>query len=65
MMAGTVTVRRPRVRGLEERFESRIAKAYPNAVDRLCRDWERLVAFYNFPKDHWGRLRTSNPACLC
>lgn len=27
----------------------------------LSRDWERMVAFYRFPKDHWIHLRTTNP----
>lgn len=27
----------------------------------LDRDWDRLVAFYGFPKEHWRHLRTSNP----
>jgi transposase-like protein len=24
-------------------------------------DWERLVAYYDYPKDHWVHLRTTNP----
>lgn len=28
---------------------------------RLDRDWERLVTFYQFPREHWKHLRTSNP----
>lgn len=31
------------------------------AAALLDRDWERLVAFYAFPKQHWRHLRTSNP----
>src|SRR2546430_15473066 len=27
----------------------------------LERDWERMVAFYQFPREHWKHLRTSNP----
>jgi transposase-like protein len=27
----------------------------------LEEDWERLVAYYDFPKDHWIHLRTTNP----
>jgi transposase-like protein len=27
----------------------------------LDRDWDRLMAFYSFPKEHWRHLRTSNP----
>jgi len=26
----------------------------------LDRDWERMVAFYGFPKEHWIHLRTTN-----
>jgi putative transposase len=27
----------------------------------LDEDWERLVAYYAYPKDHWQHLRTTNP----
>jgi transposase-like protein len=27
----------------------------------LDRDWERMVTFYDFPREHWTHLRTSNP----
>jgi len=27
----------------------------------LDRDWERMVTFYQFPREHWKHLRTSNP----
>jgi hypothetical protein len=27
----------------------------------LDRDWERMVTFYQFPREHWRHLRTSNP----
>jgi len=30
------------------------------AARRLAEDWERLVAFYAFPKEHWKHLRTTN-----
>jgi putative transposase len=29
-------------------------------VERLAADWERLVTFYQFPREHWPHLRTSN-----
>jgi putative transposase len=41
-------------------FERRFRKHHPRAVDRLNRDWERMVTFYDFPKDHWRHLRTTN-----
>jgi putative transposase len=31
------------------------------AVETLSRDWERMVTFYRFPKDHWIHLRITNP----
>jgi putative transposase len=27
----------------------------------LEEDWERLVAYYDYPKEHWTHLRTTNP----
>lgn len=33
----------------------------PKAADILETDWERLVAFYAPPKEHWKHLRTTNP----
>ncbi len=31
------------------------------AAETLKRDWERMVTFYRFPKEHWKHLRTTNP----
>ena len=31
------------------------------AAQVLDRDWDRMLTFYQFPKAHWGHLRTSNP----
>jgi len=33
---------------------------YPGACDRLLSDWDRLVAFYRTPEEHWPSLRTTN-----
>jgi putative transposase len=30
------------------------------AGDTLVRDWGRMVTFYQFPKEHWKHLRTTN-----
>ena len=35
-------------------------KTDPKAVDTLLRDWDRMVTFYVFPKEHWVHLRTTN-----
>jgi transposase-like protein len=29
-------------------------------VERLLPDWERLLNFYQFPRQHWRHLRTTN-----
>jgi len=34
---------------------------YKAAAETLARDWERLVNFYQFPREHWKHLRTTNP----
>lgn len=36
-------------------------QGYPDAARCLEADWERLVAFYQFPQPHWQHLRTTNP----
>ena len=36
-----------------EAFARRYRPWYPKAVDVLEDDWERMVAFYDFPEDHW------------
>ena len=43
-----------------EVFARRYRLWYPKAVDALEDDWERMVAFYDFPEDHWKHLRTTN-----
>ena len=32
-----------------------------DAAATLGRDWERMVTFYRFPREHWPHLRTTNP----
>jgi transposase-like protein len=41
-------------------FRLAYAVRYPKAVERLERDWERMVSYYAFPKEHWRHLRTTN-----
>ena len=33
---------------------------YGKAAETLARDWERMVTFYRYPKEHWVHLRTTN-----
>src|SRR5262245_2387152 len=46
---------------LRAQFTTRYRKLAPKAVERLADDWERLVTFYQFPRQHWPHLRTTNP----
>jgi len=34
---------------------------YPGAVERLEKDRDVLLTFYDFPAEHWVHLRTTNP----
>jgi len=34
---------------------------YHKAVERLTKDRERLLTFYDFPAEHWKHIRTTNP----
>ena len=34
---------------------------YEKAVECLTKDREALLAFYDFPAEHWRHLRTTNP----
>ena len=34
---------------------------YPKATQCLEKDREELLAFYDFPADHWAHIRTTNP----
>jgi len=43
-----------------ERFAKAFRRTYPRAVETLEKNWERMVAFYDFPKEHWKHLRTTN-----
>ena len=36
-------------------------RSYEAAAEALERDWGRMITFYDFPKEHWGHIRTTNP----
>ena len=35
-------------------------KTDPVAIEALLRDWDRMVTVYQFPKEHWKHLRSTN-----
>lgn len=45
---------------LRDEFISLYNKDYTKACEKLMRDWERMVTFYSFPKEHWVHIRTTN-----
>lgn len=44
-----------------EIFKEKYTAKYQRGVTCLTRDSEPLLAFYDFPAEHWDHLRTSNP----
>jgi len=42
-------------------FAEKYAPKYDKAVECLIKDRETLLAFFDFPADHWDHLRTTNP----
>lgn len=45
---------------LRDGFIVRYGKDFPKAAETLTRDWERMVTFYGFPREHWVHIRTTN-----
>jgi len=41
-------------------FCAKYMSIYPTAVDCLNRDLEACLTFYDFPKEHWKTIRTTN-----
>src|SRR5512144_1214432 len=42
-------------------FETKYGAKYAGAVDCLSKDRDALLAFYDFPAEHWDHVRTTNP----
>jgi transposase-like protein len=42
-------------------FVTTFEAKYPKAVECLVKDREALLAFYDFPAEHWIHIRTTNP----
>ena len=42
-------------------FVDTYAAKYPKAVEKLTKDRDELLAFYDFPAEHWQHVRTTNP----
>ena len=44
-----------------EIFKEKYAAKYERGVTCLTKDTEAMLAFFDFPAEHWDHLRTSNP----
>ena len=44
-----------------DRFERDYGKKYPKATEKLTKDRDKLLSFYDFPAEHWQHIRTTNP----
>ena len=42
-------------------FAEKYRAKYPKAVECLTKDREPLLAFFDYPAEHWSHLRTANP----
>ena len=42
-------------------FVEKYGAKYPRAAECLTKDRDGLLAFYDFPAEHWDHLRTTNP----
>lgn len=57
MHAGTRAVAAEEI----ERFVEDYGAKYPKAAECLVHDQDRLLAFFDFPAEHWVHIRTTNP----
>lgn len=44
-----------------DHFLEKYSAKYPDACACLQKDRDELLTFYDFPAEHWGHLRTTNP----
>jgi putative transposase len=44
-----------------ERFKKDYEAKWPKAVEKVTKDAEQLLAFFDFPAEHWVHLKTTNP----
>lgn len=44
-----------------DRAQTRFSAKYPKAMACLAKDRQEMLAFYDFPAEHWTHIRTTNP----
>jgi len=50
-----------RARAAVKAFEAAYGAKFPKAVAKITDDLDELLAFYDYPAEHWVHLRTTNP----
>ena len=50
-----------RARAAVKAFEAAYGAKFPKAAAKITGDLEELLAFYDYPAEHWVHLRTTNP----
>jgi transposase-like protein len=50
-----------RARAAVKAFEAAYGAKFPKAVAKIAGDLDQLLAFYDYPAEHWVHLRTTNP----
>jgi putative transposase len=48
-------------RAAAKAFDAAYGAKFPKAVAKITDDLEELLAFYDYPAEHWVHLRTTNP----
>ena len=48
-------------RAAAKAFEAVYGAKFPQAAAKITDDLDELLAFYDFPAEHWVHLRTTNP----
>jgi putative transposase len=43
---------------------ARRAEKFPKATAKITDDRDHLLAFYDYPAEHWVHLRTTNPIVI-
>jgi transposase-like protein len=44
-----------------KRFKTEYEAKWPKAVEKVTKDADTLLAFFDFPAEHWVHLKTTNP----
>jgi putative transposase len=52
---------KPHARAAAREFEAAYAAKFPKATAKITDDLDQLLAFYDYPAEHWAHLRTTNP----